>query len=216
MHVLRVSNVLQMYQRSADMGLGVPFNIASYALLTRMVAQVCGLEAYELVHVLGDAHVYETHVEPLAEQLLRWVRDASPVVSATHTPHHTHTTQPLSLSRSSLANCCCNVVEAGLRGHSLSCASIALSGRLMTSGAGAYVRLLCRACRHDPVCLWLSAWRTSPSRAMIRTPPSSWRWLCNIVGLRAFFIGLVDTDTALRQQVAGHQEDVPARVRVAV
>ena len=59
----------QMYQRSADVGLGVPFNIASYALLTRMVAQVCGLKPGELVHVMGDAHVYSNHVEPLKRQL---------------------------------------------------------------------------------------------------------------------------------------------------
>ena len=58
----------QMYQRSGDMGLGVPFNIASYALLTRMLAQVCGLRAGELVHVLGDAHVYKNHVEPLLSE----------------------------------------------------------------------------------------------------------------------------------------------------
>lgn len=61
----------QMYQRSADLGLGVPFNIASYALLTLMMAQVCGLKPGELVHVLGDAHVYLNHVEPLQEQLQR-------------------------------------------------------------------------------------------------------------------------------------------------
>lgn len=61
----------QMYQRSADLGLGVPFNIASYALLTLMMAQVCGLRPGDLVHVLGDAHVYLNHVEPLREQLLR-------------------------------------------------------------------------------------------------------------------------------------------------
>lgn len=61
----------QMYQRSADMGLGVPFNIASYALLTRLMAQVCGLRAGELVHVLGDAHVYTNHIEPLMQQLER-------------------------------------------------------------------------------------------------------------------------------------------------
>ena len=61
----------QLYQRSGDMGLGVPFNIASYALLTRLVAHVCGLRAGELSHVIGDAHVYSNHVEPLREQLRR-------------------------------------------------------------------------------------------------------------------------------------------------
>ena len=61
----------QMYQRSADMGLGVPFNIASYSLLTRMVAQVCGLKAGEFVHTIGDAHVYANHVDALQEQLVR-------------------------------------------------------------------------------------------------------------------------------------------------
>ncbi|KAJ1623204.1 thymidylate synthase/dCMP hydroxymethylase domain-containing protein, partial [Pavlovales sp. CCMP2436] len=61
----------QMYQRSADLGLGVPFNIASYALLTRLVAHVAGLKAGELVHTLGDAHVYENHVDALNEQLKR-------------------------------------------------------------------------------------------------------------------------------------------------
>jgi dihydrofolate reductase/thymidylate synthase len=60
-----------MYQRSCDMGLGVPFNIASYALLTRLLAQVCDLRAGELVHCLGDAHVYSNHVEALRTQLER-------------------------------------------------------------------------------------------------------------------------------------------------
>lgn len=59
----------QMYQRSADMGLGVPFNIASYSLLTCMIAQVCDLLPGEFIHVIGDAHVYRTHVRPLQEQL---------------------------------------------------------------------------------------------------------------------------------------------------
>ncbi|GMH02777.1 hypothetical protein Nepgr_004616 [Nepenthes gracilis] len=59
----------QMYQRSADMGLGVPFNIASYALLTCMIAHVCDLVPGEFIHVIGDAHVYRTHVLPLQKQL---------------------------------------------------------------------------------------------------------------------------------------------------
>lgn len=58
-----------MYQRSADMGLGVPFNIASYALLTCMVAHVCQLKPGDFVHILGDAHVYLNHIDPLQEQI---------------------------------------------------------------------------------------------------------------------------------------------------
>jgi thymidylate synthase len=72
-YVHRSSNRLSchMYQRSADLGLGIPFNIASYALLTHMIAHVCGLEANELIVSIGDAHMYNTHITALQQQVLR-------------------------------------------------------------------------------------------------------------------------------------------------
>jgi len=61
----------QMYQRSCDMFLGIPFNIASYSLFTHMIAQVCNLQVGEFVHTLGDAHIYLNHIEQVKEQLSR-------------------------------------------------------------------------------------------------------------------------------------------------
>ena len=64
-----------MYQRSGDIGLGVPFNIASYSFLTHIIAKHCGLIADEFVYFLGNAHIYEEHIEPLKEQIERLPRD---------------------------------------------------------------------------------------------------------------------------------------------
>ena len=75
----------QLYQRSGDVGLGVPYNIASYALLTHLLAHVCGLRVGELVHTLGNAHIYRNHVKTMEMQVLREPYP-SPRVSITCAP----------------------------------------------------------------------------------------------------------------------------------
>ena len=60
-----------LYQRSGDFPLGIPFNIASYSFLTHLIAKHCGLEAYEFVHFIGNCHIYEDHIDPMKEQILR-------------------------------------------------------------------------------------------------------------------------------------------------
>ena len=71
-HVINDNKLsLTLYQRSGDVGLGIPFNIASYSFLTHMIAKICNLEPYEFIHFIGNAHIYEEHIENLSIQLNR-------------------------------------------------------------------------------------------------------------------------------------------------
>lgn len=101
-----------MFQRSADLGLGIPFNIASYALLTHMVAKVTGTDAHELIIQLGDAHVYLDHIEALKTQLerepkpfpkIRWAREVADIEDFVYSDvvlegYNPHPTIPMKMS----------------------------------------------------------------------------------------------------------------------
>lgn len=82
-----------LYQRSGDVGLGVPFNIASYSLLTHMLAHHCGLKAKEFIHHLGNAHIYDDHIEPLKTQLLRRPHPFPTLQFKDHCAAYTHLEQ---------------------------------------------------------------------------------------------------------------------------